>query len=154
MLRCSPPPPLRQRMMGLLGHHNPSNPADQTSLSAESADADDMAAAQMEFAEFSGAAPRPVIEPTTDALIPTLFGKRKAKCSFEYVISKLERLTESDKQDRFSVVDIYARLVFPVLFGALNALYWLLYLYYIVDEKDAGVFMLAGQVLGKQTVTV
>ena len=141
-------------MMGLLGHHQRSNSEDQTSLSVDSAEADDIAAAQMEFSEFSNSTPRPVPEPTTDTLIPTLFGKRKAKSSFEYVISKLERLTETDKQDRFSVVDIYARLVFPVLFGVLNALYWLLYLYYIVDEKDAGVVFLTGQVLGKQTVTV
>ena len=70
------------------------------------------------------------------------------------MIAKLERLTETDQQDRFSVVDIYARLVFPVLFGALNALYWLLYLYYISDEKDGEVLYVAEQVLGKQTVTV
>ena len=108
----------------------PSTPAGQED--------DDMAAAQMEFSEFAGAAPRlpPSPPPGAGSLMPTLFGKKKSKSSFEYVMTKLERLTEKDLQDRFSVVDIYARMVFPVLFGALNAVYWVLYLYYITDELE------------------
>ncbi|XP_037077195.1 gamma-aminobutyric acid receptor subunit alpha-6-like [Pollicipes pollicipes] len=141
-----------KRMMGLLGQAS-CDSGDQTSLSAQSAEADDMVAAQMEFSEFAGAAPQPLAEPTTDSLMPTLFGKKKAKSSFDYVMAKLERLTEKDLQDRFSVVDIYARIAFPLLFGALNAVYWVLYLYYISDELDADVFALAGLVVGKSQQT-
>ena len=113
----------------------PSTPATQED--------EDMAAAQMEFSEFAGAVPQPPPEPPgAGSLMPVLFGKKKAKSSFEYVMTKLERLTEKDLQDRFSVVDIYARMVFPVMFGALNAVYWVLYLYYITDELETDAFRL------------
>ncbi|XP_043236483.1 gamma-aminobutyric acid receptor subunit alpha-6-like [Amphibalanus amphitrite] len=131
-----------KRMVGMLGRDGsvavqsaPSTPATQED--------EDMAAAQMEFSEFAGTAPQPQQEPPgAGSLMPTLFGKKKSKSSFEYVMNKLERLTEKDLQDRFSVVDIYARMVFPLLFGALNAVYWVLYLYYITDELETDTFRL------------
>ncbi|XP_037073529.1 gamma-aminobutyric acid receptor subunit alpha-6-like [Pollicipes pollicipes] len=130
-----------KRMVGMLGRGGALE-TESTPPPPAAQDDEDIAAAQMEFSEFAGTAPQSEPEPTTDSLMPTLFGKKKSKSSFEYVMTKLERLTEKDLQDRFSVVDIYARLVFPLLFGALNAVYWVLYLYYITDELETDMFRL------------
>lgn len=42
--------------------------------------------------------------------------------------------TEEDLLDRFSIIDIYARRIFPTTFFILFTVYWILFNYYITDE--------------------
>ncbi|KAA0198218.1 hypothetical protein HAZT_HAZT002910 [Hyalella azteca] len=41
---------------------------------------------------------------------------------------------EEDLLDRFSVIDLYSRRIFPTLFFILFSIYWILFNYYITDE--------------------
>lgn len=41
---------------------------------------------------------------------------------------------EEDLLDRFSIIDLYSRRIFPTLFFILFSIYWILFNYYITDE--------------------
>lgn len=58
---------------------------------------------------------------------------RKRKLMSEMTVSNTIP-TEEDLLDRFSVIDIYARRLFPSSFFILFTIYWILFNYYITDE--------------------
>ncbi|KAK3860186.1 hypothetical protein Pcinc_033749 [Petrolisthes cinctipes] len=58
---------------------------------------------------------------------------RKRKLMSEMTVSNTIP-TEEDLLDRFSVIDLYARRLFPSSFFILFTIYWILFNYYITDE--------------------
>lgn len=68
-----------------------------------------------------------------------VFGRNSQKWSYDFVLNKLARINDREPHQHYSVVDLYSRVVFPLLFAALNAVYWILYLYCITDDLESDV---------------
>lgn len=58
----------------------------------------------------------------------------KKKYLMKHMTPTFELPGEEDLLDRFSVIDLYSRRIFPSFFFILFTIYWVLFNYYITDE--------------------
>ena len=78
--------------------------------------------------------PPPPPPPKRDVTVWQLLIKKRYL--MKHMTSNFELPSEEDLLDRFQLIDIYSRRIFPTLFFVLFTIYWVLFNYYIEDKFE------------------
>ena len=84
--------------------------------------------------KVEGEEPPPPPPPAKKHIITIWQLLARKKYLMKHMTADFELPNEEDLLDRFSVIDLYARRIFPSFFFILFTIYWVLFNYYITDE--------------------